>query len=73
MCTEVACDKANQHYHTVNGKTNLSLAFLNWLKKTHSILPILCNSGHFENCLPEMTRRVARFIPAYSLGWTSKP
>jgi len=35
--------------------------------------PILCSRGDVVKRLPDITSRVARFTPAYSLGWASKP
>ena len=37
------------------------------------ILPIFLSSELDSNFFPEMTNNVAKLIPAYSLGWISKP
>ncbi len=36
-------------------------------------VPMFLSSGQVEKSFPDMTRRVARLIPAYSLGCTSNP
>jgi len=36
-------------------------------------VPIICNEGDVAKRFPLITSNVARFIPAYSFGWTSKP
>ena len=41
--------------------------------KCKRFLPILCRVAFVENRLPEITSSVARLIPAYSFGCTSKP